>query len=283
MTECSGQSAIQLRKRGNKTPHTKSRKGCLTCKTRHLKCDETQPKCLRCVKNGYKCDGYARHLPIEFWHPVPRNFWAQFYDGHEKICMQFFLDITVDWLSNAKPCANFWNPFCLQILHSEPAIKHIALAIGSSHRIHWDDSCNAVKERAFYLKHYERGLSLLNGMVNPELDLILVCCLLFCVLECFRFREEAFDKHMYAGINILRDFERKPAMTSTSSEERIRVYISPVFNALELHSVDIKKHALLCRKERPSVAFEQLMASGKIPISRNHRALVGPQVPEVYE
>ena len=234
--------------------------------------------------NGYKCEGYATpdNLPIEFWHPVSRNFWAQFHDAREKSCMQFFLDITVDWLSNAKACSNFWNPFCLQLLHHEPALKHLALAIGSSHRIHWDDSCNDVNERSFYQKHYERGLSLLNNMANPGLDLILVCCLLFCILECFRFREEAFDKHLLAGLKIIRDFERRPTIVGTVSDQRIRIYIVPVFHELETHSVAIKKHALLCRKERPNIAFDQLKANGKLPINRNPRALIGPEADTVY-
>ncbi|KAF8701197.1 hypothetical protein RHS03_06566, partial [Rhizoctonia solani] len=32
--------------------------GCLTCKCRRKKCDETQPKCMRCQKSGLECPGY---------------------------------------------------------------------------------------------------------------------------------------------------------------------------------------------------------------------------------
>lgn len=39
--------------------HTKSRTGCLTCRTRRKKCDETKPVCLQCSSTGRKCDGYA--------------------------------------------------------------------------------------------------------------------------------------------------------------------------------------------------------------------------------
>ncbi|KAH8652131.1 hypothetical protein BX600DRAFT_501477 [Xylariales sp. PMI_506] len=37
----------------------KVRTGCLTCKIRKVKCDETKPACSRCTSTGRKCDGYA--------------------------------------------------------------------------------------------------------------------------------------------------------------------------------------------------------------------------------
>jgi hypothetical protein len=33
--------------------------GCLTCKSRRVRCDETHPKCTRCVKAGIHCKGYG--------------------------------------------------------------------------------------------------------------------------------------------------------------------------------------------------------------------------------
>ncbi|CAE6504180.1 unnamed protein product [Rhizoctonia solani] len=37
----------------------RSSTGCLTCKCRRKKCDETKPKCLRCQKSGLECSGYT--------------------------------------------------------------------------------------------------------------------------------------------------------------------------------------------------------------------------------
>lgn len=39
-------------------------KGCISCKARRVKCDETHPICQRCQKAGIECKGYAS--PIEF-------------------------------------------------------------------------------------------------------------------------------------------------------------------------------------------------------------------------
>lgn len=37
----------------------KSRAGCITCKTKRLKCDETKPTCTNCVSRKVACAGYA--------------------------------------------------------------------------------------------------------------------------------------------------------------------------------------------------------------------------------
>jgi hypothetical protein len=36
-------------------PVKRSRNGCLTCRTRHLKCDEVKPQCTHCTKGGRTC------------------------------------------------------------------------------------------------------------------------------------------------------------------------------------------------------------------------------------
>ncbi|CAE6442030.1 unnamed protein product [Rhizoctonia solani] len=38
---------------------TRSRSGCLTCKARRKKCDETKPFCQRCERAGVQCSGYS--------------------------------------------------------------------------------------------------------------------------------------------------------------------------------------------------------------------------------
>lgn len=42
-----------------RVPRTKSRNGCLTCKLKRRKCDETKPQCLNCCKHNIECGGYA--------------------------------------------------------------------------------------------------------------------------------------------------------------------------------------------------------------------------------
>ncbi|KAI1384916.1 uncharacterized protein F4822DRAFT_416684 [Hypoxylon trugodes] len=48
------------RKRASKP---KVRTGCITCRIRRVKCDETKPSCTRCESTGRKCDGYGGAAP----------------------------------------------------------------------------------------------------------------------------------------------------------------------------------------------------------------------------
>ncbi|OJJ45805.1 hypothetical protein ASPZODRAFT_68872 [Penicilliopsis zonata CBS 506.65] len=46
----------------------KSRGGCRRCKTRHIKCDEAKPSCLRCVSKGKECPGYGLNVRFSSKH-----------------------------------------------------------------------------------------------------------------------------------------------------------------------------------------------------------------------
>lgn len=43
--------------------HTKSRKGCDTCKRRHIRCDESFPQCRNCTKHKIRCPYNDVHVP----------------------------------------------------------------------------------------------------------------------------------------------------------------------------------------------------------------------------
>ncbi|KAJ4537653.1 hypothetical protein HRR80_003215 [Exophiala dermatitidis] len=43
-----------------KPKQSKSRNGCMTCKKKRLKCDETKPSCVQCQKRSVECEGYRK-------------------------------------------------------------------------------------------------------------------------------------------------------------------------------------------------------------------------------
>ncbi|KAL4917712.1 fungal-specific transcription factor domain-containing protein [Aspergillus aurantiobrunneus] len=44
----------------NKPKQSKSRNGCITCKAKRLKCDESKPTCFQCKKRNVECGGYKK-------------------------------------------------------------------------------------------------------------------------------------------------------------------------------------------------------------------------------
>ncbi|KAG5930534.1 hypothetical protein E4U53_002217 [Claviceps sorghi] len=49
---------VTKRKRATRAKFAKVRTGCVTCKKRHVKCDETKPACKNCIKWAGFCGGY---------------------------------------------------------------------------------------------------------------------------------------------------------------------------------------------------------------------------------
>ncbi|KAG4271332.1 hypothetical protein FPRO04_11094 [Fusarium proliferatum] len=68
--------ALETRARHTRRSSSRARTGCATCKKRHVKCDETKPACLNCLKWRGSCDGYgdAAATPAESaTEPRPRS------------------------------------------------------------------------------------------------------------------------------------------------------------------------------------------------------------------
>lgn len=53
-----------------KRKQTKSRNGCITCKAKRLKCDETKLACMQCARRGVVCGGYKKDFK---WRPFEES------------------------------------------------------------------------------------------------------------------------------------------------------------------------------------------------------------------
>ncbi|KAK4444766.1 hypothetical protein QBC34DRAFT_442277 [Podospora aff. communis PSN243] len=61
------------REPGNARTRPKSRTGCVNCKRRKLKCDETLPHCTRCQKAVLKCEYHIRPIHETSPSPTPKS------------------------------------------------------------------------------------------------------------------------------------------------------------------------------------------------------------------
>ncbi|RSL69011.1 hypothetical protein CEP54_002555 [Fusarium duplospermum] len=62
--------------RSRRTRRVKTFSGCMTCRSRHVKCDEARPACRRCVNARIECSGYSGYRAAVQWKPVrvPSDF-----------------------------------------------------------------------------------------------------------------------------------------------------------------------------------------------------------------
>ncbi|KAJ6088573.1 hypothetical protein N7486_009834 [Penicillium sp. IBT 16267x] len=66
----SSSKAKQIPKSTQKPRQTKSRNGCITCKAKRLKCDETKPSCSQCERRKVSCGGYKKDFK---WRPFEKT------------------------------------------------------------------------------------------------------------------------------------------------------------------------------------------------------------------
>ncbi|KAG5978987.1 hypothetical protein E4U55_005686 [Claviceps digitariae] len=171
----------------------KVRTGCLTCRSRRVKCDENKPTCFRCLKGGLHCQGYlyqdsivvdavvrsperlaVLHEPALSLAPVATI------PSHQD--MRMFHLMRTDAVQQVAGCFDFdfWALDVLKAAHIYPAIWHSCLAFAATYeRLKSPDqspaSTRAKRESYVYaLQHQNESIQevvkLIGGPGLSQLD-----------------------------------------------------------------------------------------------------------------
>ncbi|CAL5870209.1 uncharacterized protein PFLUO_LOCUS4444 [Penicillium psychrofluorescens] len=178
-----GESVAVPRKRGRPRKHPlptpgaqvkvtkgRSKTGCITCRRRKKKCDETKPACLNCQKNAVVCEGYP---PKEIWKSgrqkqanaqshslaaVPRHL-PLLIDGIETDIDRRFLDHFVYGFSRVLTLINDdSNPFkeiLLPMATQHRGLMHSLMCLSGSHLSGLDPEPK-LKDRKYF--HFHRAI-----------------------------------------------------------------------------------------------------------------------------
>ncbi|KAH7330318.1 hypothetical protein BKA65DRAFT_404314 [Rhexocercosporidium sp. MPI-PUGE-AT-0058] len=207
----------------------KVKSGCVTCKARRVKCDETKPQCLRCQKFGRTCDGYSPE-PVQsrgLLQLQPRIPSTSLYGPSVSIhstedehrYFQVFTERTAHELSGFYD-PTFWTKLVLQESHSVPAIRHAVIALGALNKSLESAPGPNLKVNVIQSidkKHHEqavlahlRAIQSLNSYISssgsPQLRNALIACLLFVCFETFQGSYAASVQQIYGGLKILRSY-----------------------------------------------------------------------------
>ncbi|KAL4805297.1 hypothetical protein BDV18DRAFT_152673 [Aspergillus unguis] len=204
----------------------RSRNGCITCKIRHVKCDEAKPECLQCQKSGRKCDGYdnasqteLRQRIAERHKPIDRDTFGADHrivlrqeTKAERRYFDFFHTKTSHAFSGFYD-SRLWSYLIPQFGEYEPSVRHAMTAIGAFHA---KAQRAAVKDglvttEAFVLEEYNKSIQTLVKSLSgrtESIDLTLTACCLFVCLEMLRQNQKEALDHIQAGLRIIHNYEQ---------------------------------------------------------------------------
>lgn len=223
-------------------------------RVRRIKCDEAKPSCARyvhlqactwvfsrpdstrCISTGRKCDGYE---------PILRDFQIQVWVHNRDPGLQNQITVFAGYGDNvrylefyhrhARPALSsnfdddFWSRIVLQLAHSEPAVRHALIALGSlceteTGTMKYARAKFAADENyRFVLTQYNKSVRSLVQRMNETTysdEVGLVTCLLFICMEFLRGNYHAAFTHMKNGLRIISDRrETRPDSLTTSKTE----------------------------------------------------------------
>ncbi|PMD12203.1 hypothetical protein NA56DRAFT_587606 [Hyaloscypha hepaticicola] len=246
-----------VRRRARK-PKVKT--GCWTCKFRRVKCDEDFPGCRKCSSTGRKCEGYGARtndalVPLGhdvFLDPITRlPFAFPCDDRQERHAFQFFCTKTASEIAGFLP-TDFWNKLILQASHTDPAILHAVIALGSAHETYEREGPGhfrntlaarqsfALQQSTKAIKHLRIQLS--SGVPQSG-ESVLLSCILFICLETFQGNHEAALAHLESGLKILGSWlheDGQPVISSDYVSRPTRQFLEeelvPLFTRLDVQA-----------------------------------------------
>lgn len=176
---------------------------------RKVKCDERHPECLRCASTGRKCDGYNTVAPGSYsWDHLlqPQRSISPVIgasrEASELRGLAFFSRIVVPTLEGPLRGSS-WSRTVLQASHSEPAVRHAALAI-SALLENFGRPQTTLAANDIAIRHYNSAIKHLVASDAPSLDIVLLVCILFVCTEFLRGDAAAAITHVVHGMSLLR-------------------------------------------------------------------------------
>ncbi|RFU31827.1 hypothetical protein B7463_g4522, partial [Scytalidium lignicola] len=218
----------------------KVKSGCVTCKARRVKCDETKPYCQKCTRFGRKCGGYLTHTLREPKAPVSKlqdcdpplksqtklslgiplqpPGTVQLKDELEARYFRVFEEQTSSELSGTFQLS-LWNRFVLQSCRDEPFVKHAVVALAALNvsyksQLQWGNTDlpvhleNPDEHQRFALTQYDKAVTYMRlSISDPNRDLwkaLLSCLLVYC-FESFQGRRDLAISHAQSGQKLFQD------------------------------------------------------------------------------
>ncbi|KAH8889004.1 hypothetical protein GQ53DRAFT_783334 [Thozetella sp. PMI_491] len=213
----------------------KVKTGCLTCKARKVKCDETKPHCLKCITSHRKCDGYA--TPAETLYCWSRLLTSRTIlpppsigrSSREGRALDFFYRVAAPGLS-IYPDEEFWTRLVPAACQQEPAVRDAAIAVSILFQARSKDQLAppGSPTDVFAMCHYNRALAS-SAQKSTEAPAMLLLCILFVCIEWLRADAETAIEHCRHGVLIMNSSVMPPWAKDYIVPMFVRLSVFPYF------------------------------------------------------
>ncbi|KAK2060210.1 hypothetical protein LY76DRAFT_682888 [Colletotrichum caudatum] len=288
--------SLGSRSRGKRTFAVKVKSGCITCKRRHVKCDETRPFCLKCTKSPRGpgvCEGYSSEPEDPKHHPirpvVPKGtrrplaallepgYDTSLFTGPEREYFEFWLRLIGSIYLFPSDIMHRVVP---QLARQEPAIKHAALAMAGMARalvpslVYRSDKelYGNGPHYKFALQHYNHAIKFLRTSQPSSENMLwaIVCCVLFVTFECLHGDRTAALSHVNHAYKMMEAYFRRRSLVDEGPvTESIRAVCDDaawVFQGLTmqawshnvLHPDNLLEISWCCRGSKRAFAVDEM-------------------------
>ncbi len=210
--------AFSVERRRSRTPHAKSRDGCLICKASQLKRDEARPSCVRCWRRGLIC---------RYRHPI-HNALSILLSPAELRSFQFYREQTSRNLAGHFD-QDFWTKVVLRLSYTNDTLQHFLVALGSL-----DESFSlrtktlgqphhAKSLYAFSLQQYNVGLNsiLRDSQLQSMPALMLASCTASVLYELWHGSHDNARMHVLAASQL--QLRLQPAFSIGKATEKTTI------------------------------------------------------------
>ncbi|OQV08171.1 Fungal specific transcription factor domain-containing protein [Cladophialophora immunda] len=212
----------------------KVRTGCITCKLRRVKCDESKPNCLNCTRGNRQCLGYAIPIAKVFTlesrktssteRPssiqssqgascndellLSKTLGLPFGTNEEARSLQHWLLLTAPVLAHYGPQGDFYTVLVPQIALQSPAVKHMLVALSMTHeKFHTGVATATPKMNSQAVSHYISAIAEIRNNNPPKLHVV-IASLVAWVIELFQNNLPGAVVHLRGTLKLLREYKR---------------------------------------------------------------------------
>ncbi|KAF9877889.1 hypothetical protein CkaCkLH20_04465 [Colletotrichum karsti] len=262
---------------------TRSREGCLVCRKRRVKCDETKPRCNNCARHNtdQECiwpdlsrrSAIVAIAPADPLRPALNGSISRKDSWAARSLSYFQYKSAAEFAGYFDE--QFWSVNILQMAHAEPVVNQMLIALGARHEAFRSDGPVEDPEAIMLCRRadheYVKAITMFRDHVEEHkytrLHITLTCSALCIAFDWLRGVDAEANVHLTQGLNTLSEWMSGEVSvhggTALDSPEGhfIRKYLKPIFITMALQTRTMPNPpkiplTLVCAEDGNFTSFE---------------------------